>query len=176
MRIIAATNADLESAVRQGRFREDLYYRLNVVSIHVPPLRERKEDILELAQFLLRRSATRLKMPVPSLSEEAMEVLRAGEWPGNVRELEHCLERALILSRSGVILREHIVFSTAPPVEDPMSPFTLEDGLHGAIAKLERKLIERALVSAGGNRTRAAEILKINRRLLYDKLREHGLE
>jgi two-component system, NtrC family, response regulator AtoC len=176
VRIIAATNCDLESAVREGRFREDLYYRLNVVSIHVPPLSQRREDILELAQFLLRRSAARLKMQVPSISEEARQVLCAGDWPGNVRELEHCLERALILSRSGVILKEHVVLSAGPSAGDPMSSFPLEEGLHSAIAKLERHLIERALASAGGNRTRAAEILKINRRLLYDKLREHGLE
>jgi DNA-binding NtrC family response regulator len=176
VRIIAATNCDLESAVREGRFREDLYYRLNVVSIHVPPLRQRREDILELAQFLLRQSAARLKMQIPSISEEAKEILCAGTWPGNVRELEHCLERALILSRSAAILGEHVVLSSGLSTGDPMDSFSLEAGLHSAIAKLERHLIERALISAGGNRTRAAEILKINRRLLYDKLREHGME
>jgi two-component system, NtrC family, response regulator AtoC len=176
VRIITATNRDLEAAVREGHFREDLYYRLNVVTIHMPPLRQRREDILELAQYLLRRSAARLKMQVPSLSEEAKEYLCAGDWPGNVRELEHCLERALILCRSGSILREHVLSSASPSTGDPANSFALEEGLHSAIAKLERSLIERALASAGGNRTRTAEILKINRRLLYDKLREHGLE
>ena len=159
-----------------GRFREDLYYRLNVVSIHVPPLSQRREDILELAQFLLRRSAARLKMQVPSISEEAKQILCAGDWPGNVRELEHCLERALILSRAGKILREHMELSASPSAGDPTDSFSLDDGLRGAVAKLEHRLIERALTSSGGNRTRAAEILKINRRLLYDKLREYGLE
>ena len=176
VRIIAATNRDLEAAVREGHFREDLYYRLNVVTIQIPPLRQRREDILELAQFLLRRSAARLKMQVPSLSEEARDYLCAGDWPGNVRELEHCLERALILSRSGSILREHLISPASPSTGDPANSFPLEEGLHSAIAKLECSLIERALASAGGNRTRAAEILKINRRLLYDKLREHDLE
>jgi DNA-binding NtrC family response regulator len=176
VRILAATNRELESAVREGRFREDLYYRLNVVTIRVPPLRQRREDILELAQFLLRRSAGRLKLQIPSLSEEARDFLCENSWPGNVRELEHCLERALILSRSGVISREHVELSAGPSSADPLDIFSLNDGLHGAVAKLERNLIERALASAGGNRTRAAEILKINRRLLYDKLREYGLE
>ena len=176
VRILAATNCDLESAAREGRFREDLYYRLNVVTIRIPPLRQRREDLLELAQFLLRRSALRLKMQIPLLSDEAKEIICNSDWPGNVRELEHCLERALILSRAGKILREHMELSASPSAGDPTDSFSLDDGLRGAVAKLERRLIERALTSSGGNRTRAAEILKINRRLLYDKLREYGLE
>jgi DNA-binding NtrC family response regulator len=176
VRILAATNCDLELAVREGRFREDLYYRLNVVTIRVPPMRQRREDIPELSQFLLRRSAARLKLQIPSLSDEAKELLCSGDWPGNVRELEHCLERALILSRSGAILREHVELSAIPSAGDPTDSFSLEDGLRSSVEKLERRLIERALAAAGGNRTRAAEILKINRRLLYDKLREYGLE
>jgi two-component system response regulator AtoC len=176
VRILTATNCDLELAVREGRFREDLYYRLNVVTVRIPPLRQRREDIPELSQFLLRRSAARLKMQVPVISEEAQDLLCNNDWPGNVRELEHCLERALILSRSGAILREHIELSAGPASKDSMDSFSPEEGLHSAVAKLERHLIERALLSAGGNRTRAAEILKINRRLLYDKLGEYGLE
>jgi two-component system response regulator AtoC len=176
VRVLAATNRDLESAVREGRFREDLYYRLNVVSIVIPPLRERREDILELAQFLLRRSAARLRLPMPTISDEARQVLCQNDWPGNVRELEHCLERALILSRSGVIMPEYVNLASGPATADPLDAFSLEDGLHGAVRNLERKLIERALTAAAGNRTRAAQLLKINRRLLYDKLREHGME
>jgi len=176
VRILAATNCDLELAVKEGRFREDLYYRLNVVTIRIPLLRQRREDLPDLAQFLLRRSACRMKMQIPSLSDGAREFLCNSEWPGNVRELEHRLERALILSRSGVILREHVELSAGPSAGDSMDSLSLEDGLRGAIAKLERRLIERALTASGGNRTRAAEILKINRRLLYDKLREYGLE
>ena len=176
VRVLAATNRDLESAVREGRFREDLYYRLNVVPILIPPLRDRREDIFELAQFLLRRSAARLRLPTPTISEEARKVLYQNDWPGNVRELEHCLERALILSRSGVIMPEHVELASGPAPADPLDAFSLEDGLHGAVRNLERRLIERALTAAAGNRTRAAQLLKINRRLLYDKLREHGLE
>jgi two-component system response regulator AtoC len=176
VRVLSATSRDLEGAVREGRFREDLYYRLNVVSLLIPPLRERREDIVELSQFLLRRSAGRLRLPVPTISEEARLVLIQNDWPGNVRELEHCLERALILSRSGVILPEHVKLATAPPAADPLDSFSLEEGFHAAIHRLERRLIERALAASEGNRTRAAQLLKINRRLLYDKLREHGLE
>ncbi len=176
VRIMAATNCDLEMAVRQGRFREDLYYRLNVVGILIPPLRQRREDILELANFLLRRSAARMKIQTPTLSEGAKEHLCKNDWPGNVRELEHCLERALILCRSGSILPEHVELSANPSVTDPFDSLPLEDGLHAAVEKLERRLIERALAATGGNRTRAAEVLKINRRLLYDKLREFGLD
>jgi len=176
VRVLTATNRDLESAVRDGRFREDLYYRLNVVAIVIPPLRDRREDIFELAQFLLRRSAARLRTPTPTISEEARAFLCQNDWPGNVRELEHCLERALILSRSGVILPEHVTLASPPAAADPLDAFNLDDGLHGAVRNLERKLIERALTAASGNRTRAAQLLKINRRLLYDKLREHGLE
>ena len=176
VRILAATNCDLETAVREGRFREDLYYRLNVVTVSLPPLRERREDIPELAVFLLRRTASRLKLNVPVIADDAMALLSGSAWPGNVRELEHCLERALILSRSGVIRREHVALPENPEPGDPLNEFHVEEGLHDAIARLERLMIERALVSAGGNRTRAAEILKINRRLLYDKLREYSLE
>jgi two-component system, NtrC family, response regulator AtoC len=176
VRVIAATNRDLETAVREGRFREDLYYRLNVVSMVIPPLRERREDIFELSQVLLRRSASRLRMPTPTISGEARTVLYQNDWPGNVRELEHCLERALILSRAGIIMPEHVELAAGPPASDPLDSFNLEDGLHESVRKLERRLIERALAAAAGNRTRAALLLKINRRLLYDKLREHGLE
>ena len=176
VRILAATNCDLETAVRDGRFREDLYYRLNVVTVMIPPLRERREDVPELAAFLLRRAAARLKLHVPAVTDNAMALLSGGAWPGNVRELEHCLERALILSRSGVIRKEHIDLPENPESVDPLDDIPLEEGLHDAVARLERRMIEHALASSAGNRTRAAEMLKINRRLLYDKLREYGLE
>ena len=178
VRILTATNCDLETAVREGRFREDLYYRLNVVTVSLPPLRERREDIPELAAFLLKRGAARLKLHTPVITDEAMALLSGGAWPGNVRELEHCLERALILSRSGIIRREHVALPENPEsaeIGGALDAVPLEEGLHDAVARLERRMIERALASAAGNRTRAAEILKINRRLLYDKLREYFL-
>ena len=175
VRVIAATNRDLAEAVRQGRFREDLYYRLSVVVLRAPALRERREDIPELAQYLLRRTAARLKLAAPAVSAEAIEWLKAQDWPGNVRELEHCLERALVLSRGGLITPEHLEAGSPAAMADPFDAVPLEEGLHGAVARLERRMIERALAQAGGNRSRAAELLKINRRLLYDKMRQFGL-
>jgi DNA-binding NtrC family response regulator len=176
VRVLAATNRDLEHAVKEGGFREDLYYRLNVVTLRVPPLREHREDIPDLVRFLLRRCAGRLKLPVPALSAGVAERLQSLPWPGNVRELEHCLERALILSRGGPISTELIGPSVSGVAQDPFDTVALEMGLHEAVARLERRLVERALAHAGGNRSRAAELLKINRRLLYDKMREFGLD
>ncbi len=175
VRVLAATNRDLAEEVRQGRFREDLYYRLSVVVLRAPPLRERREDIPALAQFLLRRTAVRLKLPVPVISPEALEWLKAQPWPGNVRELEHCLERALVLSRGGLLTTQHLEAAAPPAAADPFDAVRLEEGFHAAVERLERRLIERALAQAGGNRSRAAELLKINRRLLYDKMRQYGL-
>jgi transcriptional regulator with PAS, ATPase and Fis domain len=174
VRILAATNRGLEEAVREGAFREDLYYRLNVVSILVPPLRQRREDIPELAEHFVRTLASRRKLPLAPLTGPAIEALRNRDWPGNVRELEHVIERALILSRGGPITLDHLV--PAQQASDPFDAVPIEDGMHELVGRLERRLLERALAAAGGNRTRAAEILKINRRLLYDKLREFGIE
>jgi len=175
VRVLAATNRDLAQAVKEGRFREDLYYRLNVVTVVVPALRERREDIPELARFLLRRCAVRLKLPLPVISPEAIEWLVQQPWPGNVRELEHCVERALVLSRGGVLRPADFQVAEQPGTGDPFDNVPLEEGLHAAVARLERRLIERALARTGGNRSRAAELLRINRRLLYEKMREFGL-
>jgi DNA-binding NtrC family response regulator len=176
LRVIAATNRDLEKAVKDGAFREDLYYRLNVVSIAIPPLRERRQDIPELAEHLVRKLARDRRLPLGGLSPEAVELLQTRDWPGNVRELEHALERALILSRGGRVSPEHLLLpNETGGASDPFGGVPLETGMHEAVAALERRLIERALAEAGGNRTRAAQILKINRRLLYDKLQEHGI-
>jgi len=175
VRVVAATNRDLADAVRQGHFREDLYYRLSVVVLRAPALRERREDIPELARYLLRRTAARLKLAPPAISEEAMEWLKAQDWPGNVRELEHCLERALVLSRGGVITRDHLGGGGSGAITDPFDAVPLDEGLHAAVERLQKRMIERALAQAGGNRSRAAELLKIHRRLLYDKMRQFGL-
>jgi len=176
VRILAATHRDLESMVQAGTFREDLYFRLNVFTIHLPALRERREDIPELAQTLCRRLARKLGVPVPQLSPEALEELQRRPWRGNVRELENCLERALILSRGGPIYPQHLSPASEWGTIDPMDLLPLEEGFHQLVARLEKRLIERALAQAGGNRTRAAEILKIHRRLLYDKMRQYGIE
>jgi DNA-binding NtrC family response regulator len=173
VRTIAATNRDLRSMVQAGTFREDLYFRLNVVTVPVPPLRDRSEDIPELASFLLRRICARLGFSTPPIAPEVFPLITSRNWPGNVRELEHALERVVILSRGKLISAQHL-----DEAEDSFrsADVSLEDGLHEAVRKLERRMIEKALAESGGNRTRAAELLKIHRRLLYDKLREHGME
>jgi len=176
VRIIAATNRELERCVADGSFREDLYYRLNVVTLRVPSLRERPEDIPELADHLLGKLARQLRLHSAGLIPEAEKSLRERDWPGNVRELEHTLERALVLSRGAPIRPEHLTPDARSNAADPLAGLSLEEGMHALVARLERSLIGRALAEAEGNRTRAAEILKINRRLLYDKLREYGME
>jgi two-component system response regulator AtoC len=176
VRIIAATNRDLEQCVKDGSFREDLYYRLNVVTIRVPPLRERPEDIPELADHLLSKLARQHKLHSAGLTPDAEQGLRTRAWPGNVRELEHTLERALVLSRGAPIGVEHLTPDARTNTADPLAELPLDEGMHALVSRLERRLIERALEESEGNRTRAAEKLKINRRLLYDKLREYGIE
>ncbi len=173
-RVIAATNRDLEAEMRKGAFREDLFYRLNVVSLRVPALRERIDDLPELAAVLLRRCAARLRIPAPVLTPALVRVLQSRSWPGNVRELEHALERALILSPGGLI-DEGCLAAAQQPAGDPLDRVDLGEGYHRIIRRVERSLIERGLAQAGGNRTRAAALLQINRRLLYDKIREFDL-
>ena len=191
IRVIAATNRDLAAEVDESRFREDLYYRLNVIHIHMPPLRERKEDIPALVEhFLSKYRATTEAIPT-TITEEALERLVAYDWPGNVRELENAVERAVVLSRGNPIAMDHLPFGSvkAPQpgrrkgksaktdayAEDAAREGIGEGPFKARVASLERKLILEALERAGGNRTRAAEELGIYRRLLYAKMREYGL-
>ena len=176
VRILAATNRNLDQCVEQRTFREDLFYRLNVVSIVAPPLRERREDIPELAAHLLKKLIAKRNLPAASFSAEALNALKTADWPGNVRELEHAIERAVILSHGAPITPDLLTRPQQPRDGDPFQDVRAEEGLHELVARLERSLIRKALAEAAGNRTRAAEILKINRRLLYDKLREFGME
>jgi two-component system response regulator AtoC len=173
IRLVTATSRDLERAVNEGSFREDLYYRLNVVAISLPPLRDRRQDIPALVQYFLNRSGSRVSITAPALA-----LLCDYHWPGNVRELENVIERTLVLARSGVITEDEIQLRTRPDPPDRTWPdlAPLEDGLKTNIAVLEKALIERALRQAQGNKTRAAEILGVHRRLLYEKIREYGLE
>jgi two-component system response regulator AtoC len=190
IRVIAATNRDLAEEVSRSRFREDLYYRLNVIHVHMPPLRERKDDIPPLIEhFLSKYRSTPGAIPT-TITEEALQRLVGYDWPGNVRELENAIERAVVLSRGNPITVEHLPFgSVSAPrklpakqgeaAEEQGMPMT-DDGVgegpfKARVAALERKLILEALERAGGNRTRAAEELGIYRRLLYAKMREYGL-
>ncbi len=175
-RVISATHRDLAREVAAGRFREDLYYRLNVARIVIPPLRDRPEDIPLLAEHILRRVERRHGWGALSLSPEALLTIQARPWPGNVRQLENALARAVLVARGRTILPEHLdVDDTADPAfpatEDPTEPIPLR----ALLAEVERRAIHRALLACGGNRTRTAERLGISRRQLFDKIREYDL-
>jgi DNA-binding NtrC family response regulator len=168
VRVITATNRSLESMMREGQFREDLYYRLNVFSIHIPPLRERKDDIPLLAEHFIHNSAIQPKRNT-RVSVEAMDVLLRYLWPGNVRELENVIERALILCDGGAILPEHLPMGVrlSPQFSEDIFPremLTLEE--------VERRYIRRVLEDCKGHRQKAAAILGISERNLYRKLKE----
>ncbi|MFO8072614.1 MAG: sigma-54 dependent transcriptional regulator [Polyangia bacterium] len=169
VRLVAATNRDLEQELRAGRFREDLYHRLAVFPVRIPPLRERPADVEPLARHLLERIARQLGRPGLGLSKGALDKLRGYDWPGNVRELANALERAAILADGGEIGADDVVLGPgAASRQEPLPEgATLED--------LERVAIERALDAVGGHRKKAAERLGIGLRTLYDKLKEYDL-
>ncbi|NPU13028.1 sigma-54-dependent Fis family transcriptional regulator [Bradyrhizobium sp. 83012] len=168
-RVVAATHRDLAGLVASGTFREDLYYRLNVIPIELPPLRERVEDILPLANhFLALATNGRAR---PHLSKAAGAKLAHAPWPGNVRELRNVIERACVLTRGALVDADDIDIPEAPGDEET-EPST---DLPAAVARLEERLIRRALAACGGNRTEAARQLNINRQLLYTKMQRYGL-
>jgi two-component system response regulator FlrC len=169
VRWIAATNRDLAAMMEEGRFREDLYHRLALFPIHLPPLRERRRDILPLARALLARIGQRLGHPAPELDGAAADLLVAGEWRGNVRELANALERALILSAGETVRAEHLTQAATPRAETAR-------GSARTLADAERDTIEEALAAVGGNRGRAADRLGIGLRTLYDKLKRYRIE
>ncbi len=173
-RIIAATNRDLEEEIKRGNFRRDLFYRLNVISIHLPPLRERSDDIPMLADGFLARACERHGVPPRRLSDGALEALASYAWPGNVRELENAIERAVILTAGEVVdraaLPERITEHRAEPlVSDRAAPNPTLDAV-------ERAYIQWVLQSEGGNKTRAAEVLGIDPSTLHRKLSRYGVE
>lgn len=174
IRLVTATSKNLEQAVSKGEFREDLYYRLNVVSIHLPPLRERKQDIPALVHHFLQRSE-----PAVRITPEALSILCEHHWPGNVRELENAISRALVLARGGLIDKHDILLLNERTESSP-SHWTdlvpLKVGWKENLEVLERRLVERALATAAGNKSKAADILGIHRRLLYEKLRQYELD
>jgi two-component system response regulator HydG len=174
VRLVAATNRDLEEEVRRGAFRGDLYYRLNVIAIHLPPLRERRDDIPLLADHFLRGAAAQRGEPAKTLAPAALDALAAYQWPGNVRELENAIERAVILTPGDVVapsaLPERITARKVEPLvaeRTPASP-TLE--------AIERAYVLWVLQNEGGNKSRAAEVLGIDPSTLYRKLARYGVE
>jgi PAS domain S-box-containing protein len=185
VRVIAATNVDLFSLSEKGRFRSDLFYRLNVLPIHIPPLRERREDIPPLLNALLMKLNQEYNRHVEGITDEALALFRSYNWPGNVRELENMLGRALINMQPGerTVCAHHLAFALRAPgavrpaaagegALDPLSGGSLA----GAHASWEKALLGQVLESVGGNRTRAAGKLKISVRQLYNKLKKYGLE
>ncbi|MGH7149886.1 MAG: sigma 54-interacting transcriptional regulator, partial [Planctomycetota bacterium] len=174
VRVLLATNRDLRDEVRSGRFREDLFYRIQVVTIDVPPLRERPSDIPILAEGFLSRFSEENERKVRGFTREAMEALLRHAWPGNVRELENVMERAVVLSRGRSIGLEDLPGSFAGelPVQDTGSEvLPLKVALEGP----ERRLIELALTRNGGNRQKTAAMLGVNRTTLFNKMRKYGL-
>jgi DNA-binding NtrC family response regulator len=175
VRVISATNCDLEQRVREGAFREDLFYRLNVVMMSIPPLRERKEDIPPLIDHFLKRYAEENGREIEGLSSEAQDVLLKYDYPGNVRELENIIERAVVIAREAVISVEDLPFRES--MEETTAGRKAEEGLlRGSIEELERNLIVEAMEKAGEHQSRAAEFLGISERMLRYKLKKYGLK
>jgi transcriptional regulator with PAS, ATPase and Fis domain len=195
VRVIAASNRDLERAVREGHFRQDLYYRLAIISIYLPPLRERKEDILPLVDFFIDHYNRKFRRSMRGLSEETRRLLLNYSWPGNVRELKNAIERAMILeegnqlrpsylpfavsqSHSGMTAFEHS--SAVPPSGGPLPngralpPLMIPEG-GTSLEEIERRMVELAMQHAGGNQTHAARLLDVSRDALRYKMKKFGL-
>ncbi len=195
VRVVAATNRDLKKEIEEGRFREDLYYRLNVVHVHLPPLRERTSDVPLLLEHFVKRFNERLKRSVQGFTSGALELLEKHPWRGNIRELENVVERCMLFCDGDQIDVDHLPTEireatsiatsvgesllgderTAEAVTSPDSNVGLKDAVKEATAKLEKELIVRALAQTGGNVTHTARLLKISRKSLQTKMKELGL-
>ena len=171
VRVLAATSKDLKEAVADGSFREDLFYRLAVISVELPALEQRSEDIAVLVESYLPRISARLKRPVPTMSPEALNKLTKQTWPGNIRELLNALEKTLVLCREEIIGEGDLALHDHPVA--PIDPANLS--LKKATAALEKDFIEKALIATDGNRTQAAKILEISLRSLIYKIKDYGL-
>jgi len=170
LRIISTTNRDIGSLIQQGRFREDLYYRLKVIDIELPPLRDRREDIPLLVQHFLNKFSQGLNKNISGVSEEALKIFLIYSWPGNVRELENVIQRAITLTRHETILPEDLPITMIEEQEESL----IEKGLREkyTVDQLEKEYVKRVLLKVGGNKSKAAEILGLDRKTLYRKLQE----
>jgi len=176
VRVIASTNRNLEAAVREGDFREDLYYRINVVPIALPPLRDRREDIMLLASHFLERFNRRNHKAIKGFTPAAREKLMAYNWPGNVRELENCIERSVVMAQGDTIGPDDIALNPDIRRDSPaeVASALLRPGF--SVEDFERTLIEAALERTGGNQSRAAELLGLTRRTLQYRIEKHGIQ
>jgi two-component system response regulator AtoC len=174
--VIAATSKNLENEIKNSRFREDLYYRLNVLSISLPSLRDRSEDIPLLCRHFINRLSKSLNKDPKEISPQAMSILIGHNWPGNVRELENAIERAIVLSEGHLLLPEHFPpqLSHTPGMEIPLEP--LEGySLKQAKKRMEKAFIEKALEQTKGNRTKASQLLEISHPSLLSKIKEYNI-
>ncbi|MBI5181545.1 MAG: sigma-54-dependent Fis family transcriptional regulator [Nitrospirae bacterium] len=179
VRVIAATNKELDKEVKAGRFRDDLYYRLNVVTVHMPSLRERREDVIPLVNHFLRYYKEKNNKPIKGIHPEAISLMQNYNWPGNVRELENAIERAVIMSRGEYIVPSDlpIAIQSYPSFDSPL----IKGGQRGveagaSIKDVEKNLIVKTLNETNGNRTKAAKLLGITRRTLLNKIKEYKLQ
>jgi len=180
VRVMAATNRDIASMVKEGKFREDLYWRLNVLSLNVCPLRERKEDIPLLVEHFLDRYSVPLGIKQPNVPEETMKLFMAYEWPGNVRELQNCIYSAMAVTSGSTIkpddLPKRVYSESKQPNMTSIANNSLAQIAADATAKAEQEAINKALSESGGNREKAADLLGIGRKTLYRKLKQYGIE
>jgi transcriptional regulator with PAS, ATPase and Fis domain len=173
IRLICATNMDLEALVREGRFREDLYYRINTVHIALSPLRERREDIVPLAQLFLERFAEKYHRPLSGLDDSAKAVLESGRWSGNIRELQNCIEKAVILSEAENLTARDIDARSGSGMTSDVMPGSTGNLLRNT--QEEERLVRDALERSNGNISAAAKMLGVSRPTLYAKLKKYGL-
>jgi len=177
VRVIAASNFDLKKAIEKKNFREDLYYRLSVFPIHIPPLRERREDISELADFFIRKYCLEMKKEKKALSKEALSLMDKYHWPGNVRELENTIERAIILCEGKKIMPEHLAIRLPSNSEIRLREGAgLKEVSQYAQAEAERAMILRVLNQTRGNKRKTAEILKIDYTTLFEKIKKYNID
>ena len=178
IRLIAATNKNLELAVQEGEFREDLFYRLNVVNIQIPPLRERREDIQEIADSFLKMYNEKFKKDIQSISEEALELLLSYSWPGNIRELENVIQRVIVLSYNKVLEKEDFLACYPPFEKDapiPSSELSFQENVDAVVAWTEKKLILEGLKEENWKRQETADRLNISRKSLHNKMKKYGI-
>jgi transcriptional regulator with PAS, ATPase and Fis domain len=183
-RVIAATNRDLKELIKEGQFREDLYYRLNVVSLKIPPLKERREDIIELIHYFLNDFSLRYQRPIHHFSQEVMQEMLQYDWPGNVRELRNVIERLVVFATDGVIRKEYLPFHSVMSYSAASDTNFLENNMEMDMVILplqeemdhhERKVLDKALALTHGNKLECSKKLGITRATLYNRLKRLGL-